>query len=88
MKVKKYNDHLTKYENEKGSVLIDSETKDIRINLNSGKKRKASSKNKDVVLKSKCIVVNDNKNGRIKSICNAFIVEIDTKTKETTITIM
>lgn len=88
MKVKKYNDHLTKYESKDAIVTVDKASGQIHFDLSRGLKKKSGIRKKDFVLKRKCLLVNDNVNKRIKAICDSFIVEIDTNTKETTITIM
>lgn len=84
MKKKVYNDHVTKYESKKGSVMIDSNTNEIRINLNDGKKKNNPD---NVVLKRKCVVVNDTKTGVIRAICDSFHIEINAHTNEATVTV-
>lgn len=81
-KVTKYNDHFTKYENEKGIVTVDDDTKEVKIELKNGKAKK---RDDTTVLRGKCTIVNDNATKTIKALCDAFYIELDLKTSIVTL---
>lgn len=83
MNVKKYNDSITKYEVKEGSVTVDREAGEMVVKLNNSKTTRKKNK---PVLNRKCVVVTDSKTGAIRALCDAFCVEINTRTSEARVT--
>lgn len=82
MKVRKYNDDVTKYEVEEGSVTVDRGSRQMVVKLNNSK---APSKSK-TVLKRKCVVVHDAKSKTVKALCDSFHITINMESNEATVT--
>ena len=82
MKVRKYNDDVTKYEVDEGTVTVDRGNREMVVKLNDGK---GPSKSK-TVLKRKCVVVHDAKSKTIKALCDSFHITINMDNNEATVT--
>lgn len=85
MKVEEINENVTRYVDKNAVVLVDRAAKQICFDYSDN--REHLGKSKKVNITRKAVIVNNNATGTVKAISDAFVIDLNTRTNEASITL-